>query len=159
MWEMASWVFPALALFMAIIAYVGTSIWNSYRYLAEVYYEILKIGVEHPEFLDPEKTRKYKYVWGSDPEKFFSYGAYAQICWSHAEDIYDAKFSEIFLLRKLYAPTLGEYKKLHGVWLRDNASMFPMKGFREFVISFKYRDYYPDDDGIVAKLTWGGEFY
>lgn len=133
-WE-ASWVVPTLTLFVAIMAYMGNSIWNYYRYLAEVYYEILKIGVEHPEFLDPEKTRKYKDWEKSAPEIFFGYGAYAQICWAHAEDIYDTKLSKLYL-RKLYAPTFKRYNELHGVWLRENASMFP-KGFRKFVISLK----------------------
>ena len=155
---MASEVVIVFTLVLAIITYVSNSIWNYYRYLAELYYEILKIGLEHPEFLDPEKTRNYKDAWGSDPENFFSYEAYAQICWAHAEDIYAAKFSKIFA-RKLYAPSLEGYKKLHGVWLRDNASMFPMKGFREFVISLKCRDYYPDDDRIVDQFIWGDEFY
>lgn len=154
---MASWAVPALTLFVAIIAYIGNSIWNSYRYLAEVYYEILKIGMEHPEFLDPEKTRKYKEIWGPDSKIFFTYGAYAHMCWAHAVDILDAKFYKK-KLKKLYAPTFERYNTLHGVWLRDNGSTFLAKDFLKFVKSNKWRDYYPDDPA-VDKLIWDNVCY
>lgn len=125
---------------VVICIYILQSMWNHYRYLADMYYEILKIGIKYPDFLDPNKTNKYKFTWGSNPTELLRYGAYAQMCWAHAEDIYDAKLPiKKGCLRKLYSPTFERYRELHYVWLQNNASMFPMGGFFEFVESRKWR--------------------
>jgi len=142
---------------VAVYYYRRSLKWNSYRYLADVYYEILKTGMKHPEFLDPEKTRKYKEIWGPDSKNFFTYGAYAHMCWAHAVDILYAEFSKT-KLKKLYAPTFERYNTLHGVWLRDNGSTFLAKDFLKFVKSNKWRDYYPDDP-VVDKFIWDNVCY
>ena len=139
-----AWIVPTLAIGAALYFYIKNSRWNFYRYLAELYYEILKIGVQYPDFLDCKKTRKYKEWEKSDPKKFLSYAAYAHMCWAYAEDIYDAKFDKK-RLRKLYAPTFKRFKELHGVWLCSNEFIFPMEGFIEFVKSQEGEDYCPDD--------------
>jgi len=156
-WEMASCFFALLAIIVAVCFYIRNLRWNSYRYLADVYYEILKMGMEHPDFLNPEKTRKYKEIWGPDSKEFFRYGAYAHMCWAHAVDIFGAEFSKE-TLKKLYAPTFERYNTLHGVWLRDNGSTFLGKSFLKFVKSNKWRGYYPDDP-VVDKLIWDNVCY
>lgn len=156
-WEMASCFFALLAIIVAVCFYIRNLRWNSYRYLADVYYEILKMGMEHPDFLNPEKTRKYKEIWGPDSKEFFRYGAYAHMCWAHAVDIFGAEFSKE-TLKKLYAPTFERYNTLHGVWLRDNGSTFLVKSFLKFVKSNKWRGYYPDDP-VVDKLIWDNVCY
>lgn len=157
-WEFVSCVIALLAIFIALCVYVGNSYWNSYRYLAELYYNTLKMGVEHPEFLDPEKTQKYKEIWGPNSKNFFRYDAYAQMCWAHAEDIYATKFLKIIHFKKLYGPLFKRYYELHCVWLHDNASMFPMKGFIEFVESKKWAGYYIRDR-TADQLRWDNECY
>jgi hypothetical protein len=145
-WEFISCAIALGTMIVALHFYIKNLIWNSYRYLAEVYYEILKIEIKHPEFLDPEKTRKYKELWGPDSKELFRYEAYAQMCWSFLEDIYapyTASFNKNNSI-KLYAPTFERYNTLHGVWLRDNKSMMA-NSFIEFVESKKWEDCYPDD--------------
>ena len=138
------WIVPSLAAAIALYVYIQNSRWNFYRYLAEVYYEILKIGIKYPDFLDREKTCKYEDWRKYNPDKFFRYAAYAHMCWAYAEDIYDAEFDKK-RLRKLYAPTFKRYNELHGVWLQHNEHVFQMVGFIDFVELHKGEDYHPGD--------------
>lgn len=89
-----------IAVFIAFVVYIGDKKANTYRYLADLYYEILRIGLKYPAFLNPKKTQKYKEAWPSylyDHDMYIRYDAYARMCWAHAEDIYDVKFLHFFL--------------------------------------------------------------
>jgi ubiquinone/menaquinone biosynthesis C-methylase UbiE len=129
-----------IAVGIALYVYCMNKKWNTYRYLADLYYEILRRGLEHPKFLNPEYTREYKKTWpsGSETERYFQYGAYAKMCWTHAFDILDTKeLKKDFI--SLYLPTIDGYNKLHGVWLLDHTSTFSFD-FIDFVLSYKWRE-------------------
>lgn len=133
-----------IAVFIAFVVYIGDKKANTYRYLADLYYEILRIGLKYPDFLNPKKTQKYKEAWSSHHhDMYIRYDAYARMCWAHAEDIYDVKFLHFFFksdFRRLYACTFERYKSLHGVWFQDNISSFLLHGFVDFVKLNKWRD-------------------
>jgi ribosomal protein S18 acetylase RimI-like enzyme len=108
--------------------------------LANRYYEILKIELEHPEFIDPENTNKYKEVWPSGSSNYFKYDVYAGMYWAYALDIYDISkyyYSKIFRFEtyfiNLYTPTFEKITKLHIAWWEDKKSTLGTPGFREFI--------------------------
>jgi SAM-dependent methyltransferase len=127
-----------IAVIIALYVYYKNKKWNAYRYLADLYYEILRRGLEHPEFRNPEYTRKYKELRASNPKMYFKYDAYARMCWTHAFDIHDTKeLKKDFI--SLYLPTIDGYNRLHGVWLLDHTSTFSFN-FIDFVLSYKWRE-------------------
>lgn len=135
--------------------YIENKKWNTYRYLADLYYEILRVGFSQPDFLDPKKTRKYKDIWPSDSQMYIQYDTYARMCWAHTEDIYEAKFFFFFFkryFRRLYACTFERYKRLHGVWFQNNTSAFLRRGFVEFIELNKWRDFF--DNHAADRLRW-----
>lgn len=130
---------------IGVFYYLSTIKWNFYRYLADLYYEILKKGFENPDFCDPEKTRNYEREWSSNHQKY-KYDIFARMCWAYLEDIYDTSLKSKLLLSKktfikLYAPTFEQIKIRHGTWLENNKSTFPMTGFLKFIEFNKWRDY------------------
>ena len=128
-----------IAVIIALYVYYKNKKWNTYRYLADLYYEILRRGLEQPEFLNPEYTRKYKELRASNSKMYFQYDAYARMCWTHAFDIHDTKeLKKDFI--DLYLPTIDGYNRLHGVWLLDHTSTFSFN-FIDFVLSYKWREY------------------
>lgn len=132
-----------IGVIMAVWYYIRSLKWNSYLYLAELYYEILKIGLElgDPDFHNPEKTKNYKEWEKSDDEKFFKYTVYARMCWAFAGDIYDAKsrFNMPDLI-ELYAHTFERFKELHGVWFQDDTNSKDEIGFIKFVKNNEWRE-------------------
>ena len=139
-----------IAVIIALYVYYKNKKWNTYRYLADLYYEILRRGLEQPEFLNPEYTRKYKELRASNSKMYFKYDAYAKMCWTHIFDIYDTKeLKKDFI--GLYLPTIGRYNRLHGVWLLDHTSAFS-SGFVDFVLSYKWRDYL--GKGAAGWVRW-----
>jgi len=133
---------------ITLLVYRSNKKANNYRYFADLYYEILRRGLDHPEFLDPKKTRKYKEVFNR--KKRIQYNNYARMCWAHAFDIYDVSdFKDYFI--RLYSPTFERYNGLHGVWLLDNTSTFSLD-FIEFVKLNGWRDYL--DERKADRLRW-----
>jgi len=162
-WQMITAIAAAIAAAGAITAagiafyvYTEDKKANTYRYLADLYYEILRLGLKYPDFLNPEKTQKYKEAWPSyHHDMYIRYDAYARMCWAHAEDIYDVKFLHFFFkrdFRRLYACTFERYKSLHGVWFQDNIPSFLLHGFVDFVKLNKWRDYL--DEREADLLRW-----
>ncbi len=120
-----------LAVTIAFFVYIANNWWNTYRYLADVYYDILKTGIANPDFINPRKTQKYKEFEGEDYHK---YKQYALMCWAHAEDIYVAK--PVLCLKKfkkIYVCTFKRYVKLHFKWFCDNESTYPNKEFVKYI--------------------------
>jgi len=95
-WQALAAIGAVLAAIIAFAVYVEDKKANTYRYLADLYYEILRIGLKYPDFLDPKRTQKYKEAWPSNPKMYIKYDIYARMCWAHAEDIYAVSFFFIF---------------------------------------------------------------
>ena len=143
---------------IAILSYISTIGWNFARYLADRYFEIFRLGFTQPNCLDPSKTRKYAERWPLGHALRPAYEAYARLCWSHAWDIYSAKFLVFFFRRKFirqYANTFETYKRLHGRWLENNRTMFPSGRFHRFIDKCKWRDYF--DPRTADLLRWNNE--
>lgn len=154
-------VVTIVGIFVGIYYYRNSIIWNRYRYLADLYYEVLKMGFENPDFCNPEKTRNYEKEWYFDYEKH-KYDVFAKMCWAYLEDIYDTSLKLKLLsskksFMKLYAPTFEQIKKIHGTWLENNKSTFPMPGFYKFIKFNKWRDYL--DSSTAEILRWNCAVY
>lgn len=153
------------SVFVLIVAAVGAIIgfyyymqntrWNIFKYLADLYYDALKTGLNCPDFLDPMKTQKYDEEWACNSEMYAKYNAYARMCWAHAEDIYAAIFKDYF--RKLYAPTFERYYTLHSAWFQKNTSTFLLPGFVEFIKLNKWRNYLNKRE--AERLLWDNVVY
>ena len=141
-----------IAALIAFVVYIGDKKANTYRYLADLYYEILRIGLKYPDFLNPEKTQKYKEAWPPyHHDMYIRYDAYARMCWAHTEDIYDVTWFKKYF-RSLYSPTFERYKTLHDAWFQDNTSSFLLPGFVEFVTLNEWRDSL--DERKADRLRW-----
>lgn len=82
----------------------------------------------------------------------------AQLCWSHARDIYSTRLLFIFFRRRFrenYANTLEIYRRLHGIWLKNNSSFFPDKKFLRFIEKCEWREYF--DVRTADLLRWNNE--
>ena len=142
---------------VALVYYKRSLRWNCYLYLAELYYEILKIGMEYPDFHNPEKTQNYKKWEKYEHKKFFNYTAYARMCWTYAGDIYDAKsrFNMPDLI-ELYAPTFERFKELHGVWFQDDNNSRDETEFIKFIKNNEWRKDCRTNTGgrTIDRLRW-----
>ncbi|MDE1867285.1 MAG: hypothetical protein KGI08_06210 [Thaumarchaeota archaeon] len=104
---------------------------ESYSDLDHLYMDVLKIGMEHPEFRDPEKTKNYKQSF-KDKEQLMAYETYAYIVWNVCETVYDRTKNDK-TNRKTWYPIIEAEKKLHLSWLLNEENHHKFKsGFREF---------------------------
>jgi hypothetical protein len=139
-------IIAIVTIIIALYSYRQNRRWKYYLYLANQYYEIFKIELEHPEFTDPEKTNKYKEVWPPGSINYFKYDVYAGMYWAYALDIYDiSKYYYSTILRfetyftNLYTPTFERIIKLHIAWWEDKDSTPGTPKFREFIKKRKFR--------------------
>ncbi len=147
-----------LAAVVAFISYLSTVRWNFARYLADRYFEIFRLAVTKPVFMEPSRTRRYVEEWPLGHPERPAYEAYARLCWSHAWDIWSARFLKFFFRKKfilLYANAFETYKRIHGKWLENNETIFPSKRFRRFIRKCKWRDYF--DPHTADRLRWNNE--
>lgn len=148
----------AVALASLIATLISTNWWNHYRNLADRNFEILRLGVQNPQFMDPSKTRRFNETWSLGTKERHAYEAYARLCWSHARDIYSVRLL-FFLYRKWfkknYANTLETYRRLHGIWFKNNRSVFPDKRFIRFIEKCEWRKYF--DARTADMLRWNNE--
>ena len=157
-WKDAASVVTIAGIIVGIFYYISAIKWNSYRYLADLYYKILEKCFENPDFCDSEKTRNYKTKWQSDPEKY-QYDVFARMCFAYLEDIYDTALKSSLLLNKeyilkLYAPTFERIKIMHGTWFENNRSTSSTKGFFEFIHFNKWRDYLDSSEAQILRWNY-----
>lgn len=85
---------------------------QKYAYLAQLWYELNKLGFDHPEFLDEGKTANYEHVFcGQDR---LLYENYARMYWGYVYDIWEHGFVSG------YDYTIKRVKKTHYVWFERN---------------------------------------
>ena len=143
-WVDVASLITIIGVIIGFFFYISSIKWNFYRYLADLYYVILEKSFENPDYCDPKMTRNYETVWSNNPQKH-EYEIFARTCWAFLEDIYDTSLKSNWVLSKnnilkIYAPTFERIKTIHGVWLKNNKTVFPMKGFIEFIDSNKWRN-------------------
>jgi len=87
---------------------------NSYNVFDSLYQDILKTGLEYPEFRNPEKTRDYKNSFSEN--QLIQYEIYAYMCWNFCETIYDKKDKR---LMRTWLVVLEEERNLHLQWINQ----------------------------------------
>jgi len=160
-WIDGASVITIIGVIIGVFFYINTIRWNFYRYLADLYYQILEKSFENPNYCDPKLTQDYETEWQNNPQKH-EYDIFARLCWAYLEDIYDAylKSKLVFAdkeIIKIYAPTFERIKTIHGAWLENNKTKFPMEGFIEFIDSNKWRDHL--DPSAAKLLRWNYAAY
>ncbi len=134
MWDVKT-VLPIVLAGVALFFTLRFRSWQAYVYLAQKWYDIQRISMDNPDFLDVSKTSNFPNAFASQSAK--DYGSFARICWGFAEDIYyHSNWLNRWLRRgflKHYLETLREYKKLHFKWYERNERFFGSKGFNDYV--------------------------
>lgn len=132
-WTIVSFFLAAVTVGFALIfsAYMfsRTSASLSYADLDRMYADVLKIGMDNPDFRDPEKTSRYGTAFsGSD---LIRYGTYAFMVWNVCETIYDRTSERT---RRTWDPVIRTEMGLHRAWIDDPANCGKFKDeFLEYV--------------------------
>lgn len=85
---------------------------NSYNVFDSLYQDILKTGLEFPQFRNAEKTKDYKNSFSED--QLIQYEIYAFMCWNFCETVYDKKDKR---LMRTWLVVLEEERNLHLQWI------------------------------------------
>ena len=102
------------ALLFSVYMFRQTSRAQSYSDLDLMYADILKIGLDHPEFRSPEKTSRYKTVFSGDDLR--QYETYAFMAWNVCETVYDRTSKHT---RRTWEPVVHAEMRLHHAWMSD----------------------------------------
>ena len=125
----------AVAIFTGFLA-LGFSIYTfkkslddkSYSELDLIYMDILKIGMNHPEFRDPSKTSNYKESFVGDC--LIKYDAYAYMVLNVCETIYDrTRHNEYNKIT--WEPVIDAEMRIHSTWIKNSENHHKFK--KEFV--------------------------
>ena len=101
---------------------------KSYSDLDTLYMKMLQIGMEYPEFRDPEKTQAYKTAFTGN--KLVQYDVYAYMVWNVCETVYD-RTKEDKENKTTWEPIVIAEKRLHNTWLENTENHHKFK--KEFV--------------------------
>jgi len=108
-----------LTLFYSIWSFRTTLRDSYYAELDRVYFDLLRIGLEHPDLLDFPASR--------DPGKAREYDAYAFMVWNFVETVYDrCQGWSKRRLRQTWYPVIAEENARHRAWfnLPENRRKF-----------------------------------
>jgi hypothetical protein len=117
----------ALTLFYSVWSFRTTLRDSYYAELDRVYFELLKIGLEHPDLLDFPVTH--------DPANAREYDAYAFMVWNFIETIFDrCQGWTKRRLRETWYPIIAAENARHRAWfdIPDNRLKFK-EPFRRFI--------------------------
>jgi hypothetical protein len=96
------------------------------------YMDLLKLGINNPEFVDPANTKDYKNKF-KKPDDLLKYGRYAYAAWNIVETIVDRRTNDD--LRGTWDPVIREENWLHRRWLNDKDNQHKFKkAFWNFMI-------------------------
>ena len=132
-------LFTGIATVVAFAAYLS-SLRNAreldrqkyYSDLDSLYLKVLKLGVTHPNLIDPAKTAAYEQKFTGDD--LYRYNAYAYIAWNVCETIYDTCKHDRKLW-KTWEPAIRAENLLHRRWLLNNQAKFK-QSFLDYVKSY-----------------------
>ena len=122
-------VFSGIALFISAYTYYKSRREGSYADLDSLYLELLKLGIEYPQFVNGKNTNNYKESFkGGD---FFRYETYAFISWNICETIYDRQDDVLY---ETWRPVIVAENKLHRSWFNQPENHHKFKdSFRDFI--------------------------
>jgi hypothetical protein len=107
--EVAGGIGIVFTLFYSIWAFRTTLRDSYYAELDRVYFDLLRIGLEHPELLDYPVSR--------DPSKAREYDAYAFMVWNFVETVFDrCQGWSKRRLRETWYPVIAEENARHRDW-------------------------------------------
>src|SRR6266478_6225361 len=84
-----------------------------YSDIDRLYLELLKLGIDHPTFVDPDYTQDYEHRF-RDKEETTRYELYAFIAWNICETIFDRRDNTA--TRVSWEPILKFESELHRAW-------------------------------------------
>ena len=90
-----------------------------YSDIDRLYLELLKLGIEHPTFVDPQYTQNYETSF-RDPEERAKYELYAFIAWNICETIVDRKDNKLTFAS--WEPILKFESNLHRAWFENEVN-------------------------------------
>ncbi len=107
--EVAGGIGIVFTLFYSVWSFRTTLRDSYYAELDRVYFDLLRIGLEHPELLDfPESP---------DPSKAREYDAYAFMVWNFVETVFDrCQGWSKRRLRETWYPVIAEENARHRAW-------------------------------------------
>lgn len=117
--EIAGPVLASIAVVLSVIVFKRTVDYQAYKDVDSDYREVLKIGLDHPDFRNLEWTSEYT---KKDPKEKLSYEQYAFMIWNIIEAIFDRG-----TIDKTWIPVIILEKKLHYKWLEQNRDKFKDK--------------------------------
>jgi hypothetical protein len=127
-----STLLAAIAILLYIVLWFKDKTQNNYDVFDAVYLDILKTGMDNPEFRNPAYTRNYKNLADNDKIR---YETYAFICWNFCETIVDKGDKN---LMKTWGVVIETENALHRTWFDspENRSKF-----KEEFISYILQNY------------------
>lgn len=130
-------IFSSIAIVVSVLSFLKTRKVNLYQDIDRLYLEVLKLGMDEPDFLDEQKTRVYENSFSAN--KLGKYNAYAFIVWNVCETIADRMNETTFFMKdksliKTWEPVLRTESARHRAWFdnEDNADKFKPE-FRCFI--------------------------
>jgi len=117
--EVAGGIGIVFTLFYSVWSFRTTLRDSYYAELDRVYFDLLRIGLEHPELLDFPVSR--------DPSKAREYDAYAFMVWNFVETVFDrCQGWSKRRLRETWYPVIAEENARHRDWfnLPENRRKF-----------------------------------
>lgn len=136
-----------ISLMLSIIAFV-TSMYvfcisrreKSYADLDTLYLELLKLAMEHPDFVNPSYTVDYDNMFKD--KDLWRYKTYAYIAWNICETIYDRRDDILF---KTWQPVIFAENKLHRKWFDAPENYHKFKdSFGEYIRNNLPQEYKAD---------------
>ena len=131
-----------VAIFTGLLA-LGFSVYTfkkslddkSYSELDSIYMEILKMGMNNPEFRDKAKTENYKKSFTGDC--LIKYDAYAYMVWNVCETIYDRTMHHD-ANKATWEPVINAEMRIHSQWIKDAENHHKFKKeFVDYVLKLK----------------------
>jgi hypothetical protein len=122
------------ALSFSIYNFAKTRTATLYSDIDGRYYDLLKLGISNPNFVNPALTKKYKEHFKE--KDLLSYEQYAFAAWNIVETIVDRRKNKE--LRITWDPVIKVENRLHRTWLNhpENQDKFK-KAFWEFMVGNK----------------------
>lgn len=133
LYQVLSLVISSTALIISLLnslyIYKKTRSLAMYSDIDKLYLELLKLGIEHPTFVDPKYT--HDFINKFEGEERTRYELYAFIAWNICETIFDRK-DEDDLTFSSWKPVLEFETTLHREWFKENPDKFKDE-FKEFI--------------------------
>lgn len=137
MYQYLALIFSSIAIVVSLFSFLKTRRVNLYQDIDRLYLEVLKLGMEEPDFLDERKTRVYEDSFSE--AKLSKYNAYAFIVWNVCETIVDRMNERTFFMKdksliETWEPVVRTESARHRTWFdnQENVAKFK-KEFRTFI--------------------------